>query len=136
MPRCSRRTKEERGGENNREVSKVVGRNYATNIVRCLIDLESLQIASSSPLVSPSLPPPLLNPVHETRVVKVHEAVDRSSRTAVDPIEIRAQKRRSDFSDVKRDCLCHIFEKDGKTRSSIGCLRARYDEFLKLIYDS
>lgn len=55
MPRCSRRTKEERGGENNREVSKVVGRNYATNIVRCLIDLESLQIASSSPLVSPSL---------------------------------------------------------------------------------
>lgn len=80
--------------------------------------------------------PPESSGVHETRVVKVHEAVDRSSRTAVDPIEIRAQKRRSDFSDVKRDCLCHIFEKDGKTRSSIGCLRGRHDEFLKLIYDS
>lgn len=44
-------------GENNREVSKVVGRNYATNIVRCLIDLESLQIASSGLLVSPTSPP-------------------------------------------------------------------------------
>lgn len=92
-----------REGENNRQVSKVVGQNYATNIGRCLIDLETLQIASSSHLVSE-------RSARDEMSVAKRGVIDQFLRL-IRLIEIRAQKRRSDSSDVKRDFFVPYLKK-------------------------
>lgn len=112
MPRFHRGNRRE--GENNRQVSKVVGQNYATNIGRCLIDLETLQIASSSHL--------------SFRVECTRRDVGGKTRrdrsvSAVDPID-RDSCAKKTFGFLRRETwfFCALFEKkDGKThRSSIA----------------
>lgn len=93
-----------REGENNRQVSKVVGQNYATNIGRCLIDLETLQIASSSHLVSE-------RSARDEMSVAKRGVIDQFLRL-IRLIEIRAQKRRSDSSESWNVIfLCLIWKK-------------------------
>lgn len=84
-------------------MSKVVGQNYATNIGRCLIDLETLQIASSSHLVSE-------RSARDEMSVAKRGVIDQFLRL-IRLIEIRAQKRRSDSSDVKRDFFVPYLKK-------------------------
>lgn len=113
-----------REGENNRQVSKVVGQNYATNIGRCLIDLETLQIASSSHLVSE-------RSARDEMLVAKRGVIDQFLRL-IRLIEIRAQKRRSDSSESWNVIfLCLIWKKkNGKTRSSIAS--SRENQFVSL----
>lgn len=104
-------------------MSKVVGQNYATNIGRCLIDLETLQIASSSHLVSE-------RSARDEMSVAKRGVIDQFLRL-IRLIEIRAQKRRSDSSDVKRDFFVpYLKKKNGKTRSSIAS--SRENQFVSL----